>query len=77
MTVHAAVFEDGPFAGQTRALEADVAADDPRDRDDPPIGVHGFTVVNGEVRGVTYIRYKDKNAQGQWRYRFVPPPENN
>lgn len=69
-------FDDGPMAGQTRALQADVAADDPRDRDDPPIGVHGFEIADGEVRGVTYLRYKDPDDAGVWHYRFVPPPES-
>ena len=75
MTIHTAHFDDGPLAGQTRALQPDFAADDPRDRDDPPIGVQGYQFVDGEVRGVTYLRYQHPDDSGVWHYRFVPPPE--
>ena len=74
MTVHEAIFEGGPFDGQLRALQADVEADDPRDREDPPLCVVGLQVANGEVGYVQYLRHKDRNEEGRWHYVFVPPP---
>lgn len=72
MTKHAATFDGGPIHGQTRVLEADVTAEDPRDKADPPLVLKVAAAREGELRMEMYLRHKDKQ-NGLWRYAHVPP----
>ena len=74
MSHHVAVFEGGPAGGQVRAMEPDRSLEsDKVERGNPPLVVLVAEFLQGEVRMVQYLRHKDKNDRGQWRYTYLPP----
>lgn len=73
MSAHIAQFHGGPADGTISGIGSDSLADDPKDREFPPLVQRVNAVRDGEMYMETYLREPEPMSNGHWVYEYVPP----